>query len=81
MTVLVPRSHQRAATRAILDARAAGQPGFLLGDMTGLGKTLSVWAALAEMPEQEILIVCPRAPSPSGGEPWPSPACLKRLSR
>ena len=38
--------------------------GFLLGDLTGLGKTLSVWAALAAMPEDEILIVCPKGGMP-----------------
>ncbi|WP_298956269.1 DEAD/DEAH box helicase family protein [uncultured Methylobacterium sp.] len=61
---LVPRPHQVAARDAILAARAAGRPGFLLGDMTGLGKTLSVWSAVAAMPEREVLIVCPRGAMP-----------------
>jgi superfamily II DNA or RNA helicase len=52
------------AARAILAARAAGRPGFLLGDLTGLGKTLSIWHALASMPEDEILIVCPKGAMP-----------------
>nr|WP_204262701.1 DEAD/DEAH box helicase family protein [Methylobacterium sp. BTF04] len=62
--MLVPRPHQVEATRAILAARAAGRPGFLLGDMTGLGKTLSVWAAVAAMPEREVLILCPKGAMP-----------------
>src|ERR1700712_1958045 len=62
--VLTPRPHQVAAQRAILAARAAGRPGFLLGDMTGLGKTLSAWRALAAMPETEVLIVCPKGAMP-----------------
>ena len=62
--ILVPRPHQAEAARAILAARAAGRPGFLLGDATGLGKTLSVWSALAAMPEAEVLIVCPKGAMP-----------------
>jgi hypothetical protein len=61
---LVPRPHQAEAARAILAARAAGRPGFLLGDATGLGKTLSVWSALAAMPEAEVLVVCPKGAMP-----------------
>jgi hypothetical protein len=61
---LVPRPHQIAARDAILAARAEGRPGFLLGDLTGLGKTLSAWAAIAAMPEDEILIVCPKGGLP-----------------
>jgi hypothetical protein len=52
------------ARDAILAAREAGRPGFLLGDLTGLGKTLAVWLALAAMPETEILIVCPKGAMP-----------------
>src|ERR687889_353406 len=63
-TVLIPRPHQLAARDAILAARRECRPGFLLGDLTGLGKTLSVWAALAEMPEGEILIICPKGGMP-----------------
>ncbi|KAB1070242.1 DEAD/DEAH box helicase [Methylobacterium planeticum] len=62
--VLEPRPHQRAARAAILAARAVGRPGFLLGDMTGLGKTLSAWSALAAMPEPEVLILCPKGAMP-----------------
>ena len=61
---LVPRPHQVAARDAILAARREGRRGFLLGDLTGLGKTLSVWAALAAMPEREVLIVCPKGAIP-----------------
>ncbi|WP_131114102.1 DEAD/DEAH box helicase [Lichenihabitans psoromatis] len=63
-TLLVPRPHQIEARDRILAARAAGSPGFLLGDLTGLGKTLSVWAAIAAMPEADILIVCPKGGLP-----------------
>ena len=61
---LVPRPHQIEAADAMLAARAAGRPGFLLGDATGLGKTLSVWTALSAMPEREVLIVCPKGAMP-----------------
>ncbi len=61
---LIPRPHQHAATQAILAARAAGRPGFLLGDATGLGKTLSVWSAIAAMPEPDVLIICPKGGLP-----------------
>lgn len=61
---LEPRLHQREAIDLILAARAAGRPGFLLGDLTGLGKTLSAWAALAAMPEKEVLVVCPKGAMP-----------------
>ena len=54
----------------ILVARREGRPGFLLGDLTGLGKTLSVWAALGEMPDDDILVVCPKGGCRSGAEPW-----------
>lgn len=60
----VARPHQAAARDAILAARAAGRPGFLLGDLTGLGKTLSAWLALAAMPETEILVICPKGAIP-----------------
>ena len=63
-TGLVPRPHQETARDAILAARREGRPGFLLGDATGLGKTLSVWAAVAALPEEEVLIVCPKGGMP-----------------
>ncbi len=54
------RPHQVSAVRAIVAARAAGRPGFLLADDVGLGKTLSTWAAILEMRDVEsVLIVCP----------------------
>jgi hypothetical protein len=60
----VPRPHQEEARAAILAARAGGRPGFLLGDMTGLGKTLAVWTAIADMPETEVLVICPKGAIP-----------------
>jgi hypothetical protein len=62
--LFVPRPHQLAARDAILAARQARRPGFLLGDLTGLGKTLSAWTALSAMPENDILIVCPKGGMP-----------------
>ena len=32
--------------------------------MTGLGKTLAVWCAVAAMPERDVLIVCPKGAIP-----------------
>lgn len=62
--VFRPRPHQVVARDAILAARSAGRTGFLLGDLTGLGKTLSAWSAIAEMPEREVIIVCPKGAMP-----------------
>lgn len=62
--LFVPHDHQVAACEAILAARRDGRPGFLLGDLTGLGKTLSVWRAVAAMPEPEVLIVGPKGAMP-----------------
>ena len=62
--LFVPRPHQDVARDAIIEARRLGRPGFLLGDLTGLGKTLAVWLALAAMPEDEVLIVCPKGAMP-----------------
>ena len=62
--VFVPRPHQEVARDAIRAARDSGRPGFLLGDATGLGKTLSAWAAVAAMPEDDVLIVCPKGAMP-----------------
>jgi len=57
-----PRPHQAAAIRAIAAAAKGGACGFLLADDVGLGKTLSAWVAVRELPEVErILIVCPLA--------------------
>ncbi len=60
----VARPHQEEARAAILAARHTGRPGFLLGDLTGLGKTLSVWLAISAMPENEVLIICPKGAIP-----------------
>jgi hypothetical protein len=59
-----PRTHQSVARDGIVAARAAGKPGFLLGDLTGLGKTLSVWLAILAMPEDDVLIICPKGGMP-----------------
>jgi hypothetical protein len=61
---LVPRPHQVEAQDAILAARRSGRPGFLLGDLTGLGKTLSSWLAISEMPDIDVLIICPKGAIP-----------------
>ena len=55
----IPHPHQSEAQAAILSARAQGRPGFLLGDLTGLGKTLSAWLAISAMPETDILVDLP----------------------
>jgi SNF2-related domain len=59
-----PRPHQCEARDNILTARTSGKPGFLLGDLTGLGKTLSVWLAILAMPEEDVLIICPKGGMP-----------------
>jgi SNF2-related domain len=59
-----PRPHQSEARDRIMVARAAGKPGFLLGDLTGLGKTLAVWLAILAMPEEDVLIICPKGGMP-----------------
>lgn len=61
---MIPHPHQREARDAILSARAAGRSAFLLGDLTGLGKTLSAWLAVAAMPESEVLVICPKGAIP-----------------
>lgn len=60
----IPRRHQQEARDAILAARSDGKPGFLLGDLTGLGKTLSAWLAILAMPETEVLVICPKGAIP-----------------
>lgn len=56
------RPHQREAVVAILAARAAGRPGFLLADDVGLGKTITTWEAILELPGvRTVLVVCPLA--------------------
>jgi hypothetical protein len=63
-SILVPHPHQLEARDRILAARGAGRWGFLLGDRTGLGKTLAAWLAIAAMPEADVLVVCPRGAIP-----------------
>lgn len=56
------RPHQAEAVAAIVRARAVGRPGFLLADDVGLGKTISAWKAVLEMPgARTVLVVCPLA--------------------
>lgn len=57
-----PRAHQNEAVAIILRAHAAKRPGFLLADDVGLGKTITAWKAILELPSADtILIVCPLA--------------------
>ena len=77
----VPRPHQIQARDAILAARSAGRPGFLLGDLTGLGKTLSAWLAISKMPEKDVLIICPKGAMPQWHRTIDrSPATGKRIT-
>ncbi len=56
------RPHQTEAVTAIVRAHAAGRPGFLLADDVGLGKTITAWNAVRELPNVEtVLVVCPLA--------------------
>jgi hypothetical protein len=56
------RPHQTVAVSAIVRAHAAGRPGFLLADDVGLGKTISAWKAICELPDVgTVLVVCPLA--------------------
>jgi len=57
------RPHQLAAVEAIFSAYQNGNPGFLLADDVGLGKTFAAWAAILKIVENshekwKILIVC-----------------------
>ena len=56
------RQHQMTAARAVLAARKAGRPGFLVADDVGLGKTMATWASVMAMRDAEtVLVVCPLA--------------------
>jgi superfamily II DNA or RNA helicase len=56
------RAHQEEAVRAIHAAYVARRPGFLLADDVGLGKTITTWKAILDLPElRTVLIVCPLA--------------------
>lgn len=65
---LRPRPHQQEATRAIVKAAYAKSRGFVLADDVGLGKTVSVWAAVQRLhrvrPVRTILVVSPLAVVP-----------------
>jgi primosomal protein N' len=59
---MVPRLHQTTAVAAIAAAARAKHRGFLLADDVGLGKTVSAWQSVLEMPAvSTVLIVCPLA--------------------
>ncbi|HVH47551.1 MAG TPA: DEAD/DEAH box helicase [Labilithrix sp.] len=59
---LTLRPHQSDAVRAIVTAHAARRPGFLLADDVGLGKTITTWKAILELPRvRTVLVVCPLA--------------------
>jgi len=59
---IVPRPHQKTAISAIHAAYEAKLGGFLLADDVGLGKTITTWQAILEMPTaRTVLIVCPLA--------------------
>ena len=59
---IVLRPHQQQAVSAVLAAHAAGRAGFLLADDVGLGKTISAWESVLQMPSAKtVLVVCPLA--------------------
>ncbi|WP_437708687.1 DEAD/DEAH box helicase [Sorangium sp. So ce448] len=59
---MILRPHQLDGVRAIAAAKAARRAGFLLADDVGLGKTITAWAAVLQMPDvTTVLIVCPLA--------------------
>lgn len=61
-----PMEHQKTGAKAILDAYRKGDPGLLLADTTGLGKTLSALlgvtlaARASGKKTSKVLIVCPK---------------------
>jgi superfamily II DNA or RNA helicase len=56
------RPHQTEAVTSIVRAHALKRPGFLLADDVGLGKTITAWQAILELPSVDsVLIVCPLA--------------------
>lgn len=59
---ITPRKHQSDAVSVIARAHAARLPGFLLADDVGLGKTITAWKAILEIPKVDtVLVVCPLA--------------------
>jgi hypothetical protein len=59
---IVLRPHQAIAVSAILLAVKERRAGFLLADDVGLGKTITAWDAILQMPAtNRVLIVCPLA--------------------
>lgn len=56
---IVPRDYQETASNAIVQARKAKLPGFVIADKTGVGKTISSWDAILQMPPGNVLILCP----------------------
>jgi superfamily II DNA or RNA helicase len=72
-TLFSPYPHQERAAKAILGAYTKGLPGFLIADSTGLGKTLSIVAGIADIAKQrgasskrrlKVLISCPKGAMP-----------------
>ena len=63
-TLLTPRPHQVAARDAILRARRGGRPGSCSATSRGSARRSRPGAALAAMPEADVLIVCPKGAMP-----------------
>lgn len=75
------RADQEEDSAAIVNARQAGLPEFLVGSNTGTGKTLVAIAAVKRMPNvRHVLVVCPAPVAPNwrhhlrqmgdGGKRW-----------
>ena len=62
---VVLRGHQRTGHDAVLRARDAGYPGFLVADETGLGKTLEAIQAARLMRATQVLVLCPLSAIPA----------------
>lgn len=72
-TIFKPRDHQVEGAKAIYKAQQAGQPGFLIADQMGLGKTLTTLVGISGVAKKEgygpqnkalVLIVCPKGVIP-----------------
>ena len=68
--IFIPRPHQLAARDAILAARREGRPGFLLGDLTGLGKTFRCGQRSLQCPTTTSWSSAPKVGCRSGAERW-----------
>lgn len=56
---VIPRPYQSEAADAAEASWAAGRPGFLEGDETGLGKTVVAGEIIRRLPGERVLITCP----------------------